>query len=584
MNSARAGRWDTAEREATPGLTPTTDFSRGSGGEAGRPDRFPIACGALGRFDPRQTTRVAAALGGELSIAHQDDVSILLCDRPPIRWDRGRNRGLCWSEGIPRNSRVTSWQDAARSLAASGLVLGEDGPRVHTSVAGLAPIYHRKVGEATYFATRIEPLVAAFDERVSIDWGAWASIFLLTAPIGERTPFAEIRRVPPFSLLGHEPGRGPRVEAHDWPWAQPDPVGPRATAETVVEALREVVRSLPAEPLTCPLSGGWDSRLLLALLSERSDLPLSALTLRRLQGGHREEEYARDVASALSVPMRAASARAWTPWRDTTEVAARTDYQTTHHDWFMPLVRGVRKQPGLVADGLCGDVLFAGYLVNEEMLDSRSWGERIRLLWESVSNWRFATELLSDRLAAAFSALAWRHWMEEATPLADHPAHLSLTIYRTRTVRGISLAPVALLGADAGVLTPFTDDRVARAGLGLPMRPKVRHDLYRRLFELVNPTVGALPSTHDPRPKRQAGLGPPQASREAIRHYRRCLRQSPLRSDIDPSLLEAGGNLPSLIASTSRNSHILRALVLLSLWQARYSDKLREIDPGEILA
>jgi hypothetical protein len=323
--------------------------------------------------------------------------------------------------------------------------------------------------------------------------------------------------------------------------------------------------------------------LLLALLRERTDLSLSALTLKRLHGGHREEEYAREVASALSVPMRETTARAWTPWRDTTEVASRTDYQTTHHDWFMPLVRGLRKQPGLVADGLCGDVFLAGYLVQEEMLDSRSSGEGIRLLWESVSNWRFVTELLSDRLAAAFSALAWRQWMEQATPLAEHPAYLSLTIYRTRTVRGISLAPVSLLGADAGVLTPFTDDLVARTALALPVRPKVRHDLYRRLFELVNPTVGALPSTHDPRPSGGSGSGRPEASREAIRQYRRCLKRSPLVSDIDPSLLEYSGGLPRLIASTSRNSHILRALILLSLWRERYGDKLREIDPGEIL-
>ena len=107
--------------------------------------------------------------------------------------------------------------DAARSLAACGLVLDDDGPLVHTSVAGLASVYYRQIGGATYFASRIDPLVAAFEERLSIDWEAWASIFLLTAPIGERTPFAEIRRLSPFSLLSHRPDLGQRVEAADWP-------------------------------------------------------------------------------------------------------------------------------------------------------------------------------------------------------------------------------------------------------------------------------------------------------------------------------------------------------------------------------
>ena len=82
--------------------------------------------------------------------------------------------------------------------------------------------------------------------------------------------------------------------------------------------------------------------------------------------------------------------------------------------------------------------------------------------------------------------------MERAgATLAEHPAYLPLTIYRTRTLRGISLAPTAVLGADANVWTPFTDDRVVRAALMLPVRSKIRGDTYRRLFELINPTVGS---------------------------------------------------------------------------------------------
>ena len=204
-------------------------------------------------------------------------------------------------------------------------------------VAGLASLA-TAIGGATYFASRIDPLVAAFEERLSIDWEAWASIFLLTAPIGERTPFAEIRRLSPFSLLSHRPDLGQRVEAADWPWAEPDTGTLRCSPEAVVEELRALIGSLPAHPVTCPLSGGWDSRLLLALLSERGDLPLSALTLKRLHGGHPEEEYARDVAAALSVPLRQVVGRESTPWPETTEVTARTDYQTTHHDWFMRLL------------------------------------------------------------------------------------------------------------------------------------------------------------------------------------------------------------------------------------------------------
>ena len=78
--------------------------------------------------------------------------------------------------------------------------------------------------------------------------------------------------------------------------------------------------------------------------------------------------------------------------------------------------RGVRGRHGLVADGLFGGILFGGALSGEEMLDSTTWEGRIERLWHSISNWRFVTEVLSDRLATAFSVLAWRQWNEQARP------------------------------------------------------------------------------------------------------------------------------------------------------------------------
>ena len=47
---------------------------------------LPVACGAIGEFDPSTVTRVAAALRPGLLEAHRDSRSVLLVDREPIRW------------------------------------------------------------------------------------------------------------------------------------------------------------------------------------------------------------------------------------------------------------------------------------------------------------------------------------------------------------------------------------------------------------------------------------------------------------------------------------------------------------------
>ena len=190
---------------------------------AGDLRRSPVVCGALGGYDPELVRDVGRRMTGELSVVHEDGDSILLLDRPPIRW-RGRGRGLAWSENPHSDRPVRFWKDASRELAACGLVVQGERRRVHSSVSGVAPIYHLAHGNAVYFASRIDPLVRALPRRLTIDWRAWASIFYLRFPLGERTPFLEIKRLRPFSTLEWDDGgQRPSTVQHRWPWSEVEP-------------------------------------------------------------------------------------------------------------------------------------------------------------------------------------------------------------------------------------------------------------------------------------------------------------------------------------------------------------------------
>ena len=266
---------------------------------------IPHACGALGDFKIGRVSTIASALGRDISVAHRDESSILLLDRPPIRWRSGSKSGWTWSEGLPRQGRVRSWREAARELAGCGVVRDGRARYVHSSVAGLAPVYFLEHGDATYFATRIDALLAALPprRRLSIDWRAWAAIFLLTAPLGDRTPFLEVRRLPPFSRLDHRPGKGARVRTEEWPWAsEPDTGRSGAGPDALLEALREALPPMEGRPVSCPLSGGWDSRLLLMLARER-ELDVSTMTLEASQWRAGEEGYAAMVAAAAGIEL-----------------------------------------------------------------------------------------------------------------------------------------------------------------------------------------------------------------------------------------------------------------------------------------
>jgi hypothetical protein len=402
----------------------------------------------------------------------------------------------------------------------------------------------------------------------------------MTAPLGNTTPFREVRRLPPFSTLKHRPGAGPRQRSVAWPWAEIDLDRKAADGEGLIGELRETIGEIPAGPLVCPLSGGWDSRLLLTLSTERPELELSAWTLKSTHRGSDETPYAKKVAKRLKVPITQIP-RGKSFWGDHEKVALRCDYQTTHHGWFMPLARRLREGSHSMLDGLAGGIFVKGHFVTGPMLELRTRRDRLALLWDYLSNAGSLSEVLSERTSAALTRLALRSFQREAGALAASPAQLSLTAYRTRTLRGISLAPTSILGAEATVLTPFTDDRVARAALGIAPERKLDGGLYREVLTAVNPAVGALPSTNDAAETPEQPTGNREIKRGALQGFGERLESTPLRAEVDPRVMKSGKRLRKILDS-SKSAHVIRALALMAMWQERYRDRLAEIRPEEL--
>ena len=466
------------------------------------PRHNPLACGALGDYDPGLVRRIGEGIGAGLSVAHEDGSSILLLDRAPIRW-RGRGRGFAWSESRSRDRTVRFWKDAAVELAACGLVVQNERRRVHSSVSGIAPVYHVELDGAVYFASRIDALAMALPMRLTIDWRAWASIFFLRFPLGERTPFGEVKRLRPFSTLEwDEGGERRRTVEHRWPWAEFEPdLDLEDGSDACVEAMRDAIAPLEASPVTCTLSGGRDSRLLLCLLAEREQ-DVRALTVSPDNGHDREESIAAAVAGALGVRHstveggvervldRHARAR----------IARRLPTRgSTLGDAALRRPQGVfgAATDGLALDTLAqaGDTYYSESMIRPDGTPAIAQALWTRLLGQVM---RHATRrVLSPEIDDELKSLARRQFMAEANRFRGHPAEVVLTFYATRTVRGISLTPNAVLGTDLTTVTPGTEHQVAAALLRTRPSEKFGARIYRALFERVNRAVGELPSSHD---------------------------------------------------------------------------------------
>jgi asparagine synthase len=555
------------------------------------PRRNPLACGALGRYDSALVAEIGRRLAGEVSAVHQDGESILLLDRRPIRWGARRTQGFAWSEGRPAERSVTSWKDAACELAACGLVAHGERRRVHSSVSGVAPIYYVEYAGAVYFASRIDPLVQALPRRYTIDWRAWASIFYLRFPIGERTPFREVKRLRPFSTLEWDPGRQEaRARQHRWPWAEVEPsLRLDEGAGAIVEATRAAVAPLAQGSVLCTLSGGWDSRLLLCLLAEHGHDGLQAVTVDPDNGHRREEELAGEVARSLGVPHTTLEGDPAAFWDDTRERALRVDFQLAAPPWAMPLAAALRGRPGVATDGLALDTFAQGgtHYYTESMIRPDGTAAGARELWTRLlgqvmrhATWRTLSRELDDNL----KDLARRQFMYEAGRFRGHPAETVLTFYATRTVRGISLTPHAVLGADVATVTPCTDHRVAIACLATDPLEKFHTRIYKAMFAKVNPTICGLPSTHDELPAPAVARDRRGLSAHAVRGYEMVLTGGPLERILSPEVREhlAQGTLGQALADPTIYRGVL-AISLFHLWHERYRDRLANDDPLEEL-
>jgi len=510
--------------------------------------------------------------------AHADERSILMLDREPIEWRAGEARGLGWVEtDVWRPGPVSGWEDAARR-GACGMVVEGRRRFLHSSVSGMAPLYWLDDGGATYFCSRIEPLVRSASAAFDIDWDAWAAIIALRYPLGDRTPFAGVRRLGPFETLRRRFRRG-RARQEDWPWARVEPRGGlQAAGDGVAEGLREALRPLPGE-LLCPLSGGRDSRLLFSVLAADSRVA-AALTVPDDEGEPIEEDLAEAVAAAAGVRHERIVGRAADYPRDWEERAELVEHQFVDHAWLVPLARRLGGHELPVPDGFALDVFLQSerHFNTSETLDLKRPRQARLALFDALRRYGQAEQALAPALREPLLARARDGFLAATRRFEGHPSQNILCTYATRSVRGVARYPTGLLSASP-VVAPGADDEVVRAALTITQTERDDGRLYAATFERLGPALGRLPSTSDT-PRTGPRLPRRWLSAEAGDARLRLLSDGPLARHLSPELL-AGLRDPAFEPSPDLRLGIEGVCLLHSWWQ-RYRDLLRPVEVSDL--
>lgn len=548
-----------------------------------------LACGAFGRYDPDRVGAIAAALGPATTVAHSDERSILALDRPPVRWQGSRQAGIGWTERVEgvAGEKFDSWADAATVGAVSGLVIEGRGRYLHTSVSGALPVYYRQDADAVYFATRIDPLVTSAPGRLSIDWDAWAAMLTLDYPLGDRTPFSEIRALGPFTTLAFRRGRA-RATDKRWPWAEVEPgLGVERGSEELLDRLRGGVARLPAGAIACQLSGGWDSRVCLGLLAEQRREDTFALTVDHDGGTDREIVIAAEIADILRIPHEVATGAPDGYWSDMVTRTERVDYQLVRPPWRVPEIEPLLRVSAPVIDGLAFDALAmpGERFFTRDAIAANGSDAAARGLWRRLKAMQAkrGPSALDPKLARALWASSRRQFLAASEPYRGNPNRLPLTFYRTRLARGIALSVHRILGTDLPMVTPLMDDEVVRALLAIRPEEKYGGHVYYSLFEALEPALAAVPTTSVGEPPPSGRPLPKRSQTPAVADaYAERLRSGPLA----PFVRNRINRILSRHRAGKRYPRVPRAVLgpaVFSLWHERYRDRLREVDPKDVL-
>lgn len=295
--------------------------------------------------------------------------------------------------------------------------------------------------------------------------------------IGEDTPFASIRALPPGGRLDWRSGRLElRQRTID---VAERPMTIARAQDCFVELFRESVERCVAAAggdIVVPLSGGRDSRhILLELSRQKVDVKVCLTYNHNLAGLDHEASAAKAVTDRLRQPHQIIDGLR-IGYAERMRTAALTHFCSDEH----PQMLALRDHPQIGAmtlfDGIGGDVLsrnggFSSLGANA-FVDARDWRGLASTLMEGHAHGLGYS--VEDYLAS--------RGLGQRCPRHDALDYLSRTIERhagfadpytaflffSRTRREIALAPTAMLSTARAVVCPYVSADLIRFLLSLP--------------------------------------------------------------------------------------------------------------------
>jgi asparagine synthetase B (glutamine-hydrolysing) len=367
---------------------------------------------------------------------------------------------------------------------------------------GFQPLYHWISETGVALSTSIARLVAA-GAPAELDHTAIAVLLRLGFMVGEDTPYRYIRALPPGARLTWRAGEVRMT--HELPSPPLRQISREQAVERHIELFRAAVRRRAELPgtLALPLSGGQDSRHILAELVDCGRPPAFCVTARyHPPRATPDVETASELAALLGIPHEVVEQP-----RSLVQTLLRhqrvTGFCTLTPSFFMMAVADfLATRADVVFDGIGGDVLSAGLFLDVERVRLFRAGRLGDLADRLLTGLNGGGGYDEATLERAFGSRRLRRFsrssaVERVTAeLARHAGAanpMTSFAFFNRTRRDIALIPFAMLSPVVAVQCPYLDADFYDFMASLPAEMLLDHTFHADCIARVFPRAARIP-------------------------------------------------------------------------------------------
>lgn len=260
------------------------------------------------------------------------------------------------------------------------------------------------------------------------------------------------------------------------------------------------------------LSGGWDSRLITAFLSQTGKLENVFTTEQDLQLWGRyivQWKLAQDVTKFLGITNHCYIKPEND--QDIYKLATMLDYSTTFHRWSLSMVNELPEQK-ILTDGYFGDVLLRGTHISNSLRKCIYDKNKAKAVQLTFVEYITGTNIGSASTIQHPDAESWKNVLDPSfvsnsltrlkqiisKEFNDIHSDNFITMFqiKNRQRRCISWLPRGLIGSKGAVLLPFCDPEFVKLALSIPIKMKHDKSLFVSLLEKTKRGLSKIPSTN----------------------------------------------------------------------------------------